>query len=349
MIHFIDEAEICCQGGNGGVGMKHFRREKHVPMGGPDGGDGGKGGDIVLQGDEGLSTLFDFKLQKNYIAQNGYKGGTSRKTGGEGHNTILKVPCGTVVFDIDTDECLGEVVKHGETLLVARGGKGGLGNQHFATSRNQAPDRTIDPEKGENKVLKLELKLLADVGLVGFPNAGKSTLVSVLSAAKPKIANYPFTTLVPQLGVVSPQSLSGLKDFPAFVIADLPGIIEFASQGKGLGFQFLKHIARTKVLVFLIEIDALPVMKHKARILWQEIQNYGSGLSEKPKCFVCTKLDTISEPDQQQACQEFQDWATCYFSASCLSISAASHHGLLELVQYMVPLVFPTPVEGHYA
>lgn len=285
---FIDSAKIFVKAGDGGNGVVSFRREKYVPKGGPDGGDGGNGGSVILQADRNLSTLLDFRYKAHYKAERGKHGQGARKTGLSGKDVIIKVPCGTIVKDADSDMLLGDLTQHGETLVVAKGGRGGRGNQHFATPTNRAPRRAEQGQSGEERALILELKLLADVGLVGFPNAGKSTLISVISAAKPKIADYPFTTLEPNLGIVP------YRDYQSFVVADIPGIIEGASEGKGLGLRFLKHIERTKVLAILIPCVS-PDIKREYQILTSELRKFSANLAAKPKVVVISKMDLAPE------------------------------------------------------
>ncbi|MDX1590932.1 MAG: GTPase ObgE, partial [Balneolaceae bacterium] len=248
-MRFADYAKIYVTAGKGGNGMAHFRREKYVPKGGPDGGDGGKGGDVILVGNKQLNTLLDLRYRKYVKADSGGHGQTSRKTGKDGEDERLEVPLGTVAYDADSRERIGEITEDGQELVVAKGGEGGLGNWHFKSATNQTPQHAQEGRDGEERAIELELKLIADVGLVGFPNAGKSTLLSALSEAKPKIAEYPFTTLEPNLGVVT------FSDYRSFVMADIPGIIEDAHQGKGLGLQFLRHIERNNVLLFMVGCD----------------------------------------------------------------------------------------------
>jgi GTP-binding protein len=285
---FIDSAKIHVKAGDGGNGVISFRREKYVPKGGPDGGDGGNGGSVYIVADRNLTTLLDFRYAPHYKAERGAHGQGSHKTGLSGNDIIIKVPCGTLIKDAETGEVLGDLTEHGAKLLVAKGGKGGRGNQHFATPTNRAPRYAEPGEPGEERTLELELKLLADVGLVGFPNAGKSTLISVLSAAKPKIADYPFTTLEPNLGIVRYQ------DYKSFVMADIPGIIEGASEGKGLGLKFLKHIERTKVLAILLPANS-PDLKREYNILMNELKKFSPVLAEKPKVVVISKMDIAPE------------------------------------------------------
>ena len=283
---FIDEARISVKAGNGGNGCLSFRREKFVPKGGPDGGNGGKGGDVILRADRHLSTLLDFRYTRHYKAESGVHGQGSRKDGKWGKDAVIKVPCGTIVRDGQSGEQIADLVDHGSEVIVARGGKGGKGNAEFATPRNRAPRHWEPGIAGEERELVFELKLLADVGLVGFPNAGKSTLISVVSAAKPKIADYPFTTLVPNLGIVR------YADDQSFVVADIPGLIEGAHEGKGLGTQFLRHVMRTKVLAFLVEaVGDDP--RHDYDVLLGELKRFDPNLAKKPKVVVLTKSDLL--------------------------------------------------------
>lgn len=282
-MRFADYAKIYATAGRGGNGMVHFRREKFEPKGGPDGGDGGKGGDVILHGNKQLNTLLDLRYRKFVKAEPGKNGHTSRKTGKDGDDEILEVPMGTVAYDADTKERLGEITEDGENLVIAKGGKGGLGNWHFKSATNQTPQHAQEGEEGEERTVELELKLIADVGLVGFPNAGKSTLLSALSAAKPKIAEYPFTTLQPNLGVVTSS------DYRSFVMADIPGIIEDAHEGKGLGIQFLRHIERNNLLLFVVAVDA--DIKHEYNALLNELEAYRSDLLDKPRLLAISKMD----------------------------------------------------------
>ena len=282
-MRFADYAKIYVTAGSGGDGMVHFRREKYVPKGGPDGGDGGKGGDIVLVGNVQLNTLLDLRYRKFIKARKGENGGTSRKTGRDGESEFLDVPLGTVVYDADTKEKLGEITEDGQQLVAARGGKGGLGNWHFKSAVNQTPQHAQEGKPGEERTIELELKLIADVGLVGFPNAGKSTLLSVISEAMPKIADYPFTTLQPNLGVVT------YPDYRSFVMADIPGIIEDAHEGKGLGLQFLRHIERNNILLFIVAADS--DIKGEYNALLQELGKYNPELLKKPRIVAISKMD----------------------------------------------------------
>jgi len=285
---FIDRVVVRVTAGTGGSGATSFRREKWVPMGGPDGGEGGRGGDVIVRGDRNLATLLDYTYRDNWEAERGNHGEGSNRTGRSGNDIVLPVPPGTIIRDHDTSAFIGEILADGEELIVAKGGRGGRGNASFATSTHQSPREWEPGREGEAHSLELELKLIADVGLVGMPNAGKSTLLSVISKATPKIADYPFTTLSPNLGVVQ------LTDHRTFVVADIPGIIEGASEGKGLGLQFLRHIERTRILAFLIPIDAVDWQVELDQ-LRNEIARYSGELMNKPYCIVFTKLDLLGE------------------------------------------------------
>ena len=287
---FIDEAEIHVKAGDGGVGCVSFRREKFVPKGGPDGGDGGKGGDVVFRANRQLGTLLDFQYKSKYSADRGDHGLGARKTGKSGNDVVIEVPVGTLIKDAGTGELIADLVGDRDEVIIAKGGRGGRGNEWFKTSTNQAPRQFEQGEPGGERELTLELKLLADVGLVGFPNAGKSTLISVVSAARPRIADYPFTTLVPNLGIV------GVREGESFVMADIPGLIEGAHDGKGLGYQFLKHIERTRVLAFLIEgISPDPVKDYL--VLLEELRQFHEDLLQKPRIVALTKADLLSKED----------------------------------------------------
>ncbi len=282
-MRFADYAKIYVTAGKGGEGMSTFRREKFVPKGGPDGGDGGKGGSVVLKGNPQLNTLLDLRYRKFIKAKHGERGGSSRKTGKDGKTEILEVPLGTVAYDAENKERIGEITEPDQKLIIAKGGKGGLGNWHFKSATNQTPQYAQEGEPGEERVVELELKLIADVGLVGFPNAGKSTLLSAVSEAKPKIADYPFTTLEPNLGVVTSS------DYRSFVMADIPGIIEDAHEGKGLGIQFLRHIERNNLLLFMVAANTDIAAEYNA--LLHELKEYRSDLLEKPRLLAITKMD----------------------------------------------------------
>ena len=313
---FIDRVKVRVAAGTGGSGCSSFRREWREPMGGPDGGEGGRGGDVRIRGDSNLATLLDYTYRDAWEAPRGEHGMGSNKSGRSGEDIELPVPPGTVIKDAETGDVLGEILESGESFVVAHGGRGGKGNSFFATATHQAPREWQPGEEGEVRTLELELKLIADVGLVGPPNAGKSTLLSVISAARPKIADYPFTTLSPNLGVVQ------LSDHRTFVVADIPGIIEGAHEGKGLGLQFLRHIERTRVLAFLIPIDALDWQVEYDQ-LRAEIARYSPELAAKPYCVVFTKLDLFGE----QYVPEIE--APGAFGV--FSISAPARQGLDEL------------------
>jgi GTP-binding protein len=314
---FIDRVRIRVKAGDGGSGISSFRREKFVPMGGPDGGDGGKGGDVIVRADANLSTLLDYTYRDQWRAEDGDHGSGSNKTGATGADILLPVPPGTIVRDVRSGEIIADVLTDGEQLVVARGGRGGKGNAFFATSTRQAPREYQPGEEGEEREFELELRLIADVGLVGQPNAGKSTLLSVVSAARPKIADYPFTTLAPNLGVVQ------LSDSRTFVVADIPGIIEGAHEGKGLGLQFLRHIERTRLLAFLIPIDSMDWQAEYDQ-LRSEVTAYSAELAQKPHCVVFTKMDLLGddEPPPIEAPDAF----------GLFTISAAGRTGLEPLI-----------------
>jgi len=313
---FIDRVVVRVEAGTGGSGASSFRREKFVPMGGPDGGDGGRGGDVIVRGDDNLATLLDYTYRDSWQAERGEHGMGSNKTGRSGDSVVLPVPPGTIIREVG-GPILGEVLAHGDEVVVARGGRGGKGNAFFATATHQSPREWQPGEEGEQRSLELELKLIADVGLVGKPNAGKSTLLSVISAARPKIADYPFTTLSPNLGVVQ------LSDARTFVVADIPGIIEGAHEGKGLGLQFLRHVERTRALAFLIPIDAMD-WQQEYDDLRREIAAYSGELAEKPYCVVFTKLDLLGE--------EFIPPVEAPGSFGAFAVSAAARTGLDELL-----------------
>lgn len=324
---FVDEASIHVTAGKGGDGSASFRREKYIQYGGPDGGDGGDGGSVFLEGDSGLNTLVDFRHRRVYKAQNGVQGKGQEKYGKKGEDIYIRVPLGTVVTDELNEVILGDVTEHGQHLLVARGGRGGLGNVHFKSSTNQAPRKFTPGEKGEDIQLHLELKVLADIGLLGFPNAGKSTLISTVSAARPKVADYPFTTLYPNLGVVR----IGIDS--SFVIADVPGLIEGAAEGAGLGVQFLKHLQRTRLLLHLVDIAPLDGQPPEDAVLKleQELTNFDASLGEKPRWLVFTKSDVLDAVEAEEiAARVVQslNWTAPWFM-----ISSVTRTGVDELVQ----------------
>ncbi len=313
---FVDEATFQIIAGNGGNGCLSFRREKYVPYGGPDGGDGGKGGSVYLQAEEGLNTLIDFRYKRLFQAESGKSGQGSQCTGKSGQDLYIKVPVGTLVFDADTQEKLGDLVSHGQTLLVAHGGQGGLGNLHFKTSTNRAPRRTIPGQLGESRSLYLELQVLADVGLLGLPNAGKSSLIRAVSAARPKVADYPFTTLHPHLGVVS------IETDRSFVIADIPGLIEGAAEGAGLGIQFLKHLSRTRLLLHLVEVVSFGDPVTDVKTIIHEVEKYSADLATKERWLVLNKIDLLPPDEQKKYCQtivEKLEWQGPVFEVSALT------------------------------
>lgn len=314
---FVDRVIVRVEAGTGGSGCTSFRREHRVPMGGPDGGDGGRGGDIIIRGDGNLATLLDYTYRDRWVAERGEHGMGSNKSGHSGADVILPVPPGTIVRNADTGEILAEVLEDGQDQIIAKGGRGGKGNSFFATATHQSPREWQPGEEGQLMVLELELKLIADVGLVGQPNAGKSTLLSVISAARPKIADYPFTTLVPNLGVVQ------MSDHRTFVVADIPGIIEGAHEGKGLGLQFLRHIERTRLLAFLIPIDAMDWQAEYDQ-LRHEVAAHSEELAARPHCVVFTKMDLFGE-DYIPPIEAPEAFAL-------FAISAAGRTGLDELL-----------------
>jgi len=310
---FVDYVEIEVIAGNGGHGCVSFRTEKFVPKGGPDGGNGGKGGCIVAVADPQLTTLLDYRYRRRYKAENGQPGSGSLKAGKSGKNTVLRLPVGTVITDCETGRQTADLDKPGATAIVAAGGKGGYGNAHFKSPVNQAPRIAQVGRSGEHRRISLELKLLADVGLVGQPNAGKSTILATFSAARPKIADYPFTTLVPNLGIVR------LREFKSCVMADIPGLIEGAAQGKGLGYQFLKHIQRTLLLVYVIDINDSNIQQ-TLRTLEEELNCFDSTLKDRPRLVVITKVDMISESDLKEVSKRLPEG---YIYLSAVSGSGA--------------------------
>ena len=318
---FIDYVKIYCRSGKGGAGSMHFHRAKYVPKGGPDGGDGGRGGHIILRGNRNLWTLLHLKYQKHLFATDGGHGGPSRSFGKDGEDKIIEVPCGTVVYNGDTGEFLCEIKEHQEEIILFRGGKGGLGNWHFRTATNQAPRYAQPGEPCMEANVILQLKVLADVGLVGFPNAGKSTLLSVVSAAKPEIADYPFTTLTPQLGIVS------YRDNQSFCMADIPGIIEGAAEGRGLGLRFLRHIERNAVLLFMVPVITEDIKK-EYEILLSELEKYNPQLLTKARILAISKCD-IADPeiDLNKLTKELSE----DLGISVICFSSASGIGLTEL------------------
>ena len=299
---FIDEAKIYVKAGDGGNGAATFRREKYIPMGGPNGGDGGRGGSIYAIADRNINTLVDYRYTRKFIGKRGENGGGADQYGAGGDDIVLRMPVGTVIYDLNTEEVVADLAEHGQKVLIARGGKGGLGNLHFKSSTNRAPRQKTNGEEGEEFEVSLELRVLADVGLLGLPNAGKSTLIRAISAARPKVADYPFTTLHPNLGVVRVDAEK------SFVMADVPGLIEGAADGAGLGIRFLKHLQRTRLLLHLVDIapidpDADPV--RDARAIVGELVKHDPALADKPRWLVLNKLDLIPEEDREKAIKDF--------------------------------------------
>lgn len=316
--NFVDYVKICCRSGHGGAGSAHLHRDKHTAKGGPDGGDGGRGGHIIVRGNSQLWTLLHLKYRKHVIAENGMNGSSGLKSGKTGEDDILEVPLGTIAKDAETGEVLFEITKDGEEKILTEGGRGGLGNWHFKTPTLQTPRFCQPGEPGKEEWRILELKVLADVGLVGFPNAGKSTLLSVVSAAKPEIADYAFTTLVPNLGIVS------YRDSKSFIMADIPGIIEGASKGKGLGFRFLRHIERNSVLLFMVSADTSRTITEEYEILKKELTEYNPELMQKPHILAITKSDLL---DDELAAEMKQDLPPIPH----IFISSVAQKGITEL------------------
>ena len=321
LLQFIDQARIAVQAGRGGDGIVAFRREKYVPAGGPSGGDGGRGGDVWFEGDPNLQTLLDFKYRRSFDAQEGRRGGPNRCSGAGGDSLVIKVPLGTEVRDRRTNILLGDLTEKGQRLLAAAGGRGGLGNAHYLSNRNRAPEKFTEGKDGEEWLLQLELKLLAEVGIIGLPNAGKSTLISVLSAARPKIADYPFTTLVPNLGVVRRPSGDGT------VFADIPGLIAGAAQGAGLGHDFLRHIERTRLLVHLVDAGGEDPLADLA-VVEAELAAYGHGLPDRPRVVAINKIELLLGEELEELASRVQ--AHC--GSPVLLISAATSQGLDKLL-----------------
>jgi len=330
-MQFVDYAEVQVTAGNGGRGCVSFRREKYVPRGGPDGGDGGRGGHIIFKATRQLNTLLDFRYKREYKAEKGQHGMGQKMHGRNGSDLVIPVPVGTIIRDADTGMIAADLVTEGEEFISARGGRGGLGNQHFATATRQVPRFAQPGEEGEEKRFILELKLLADVGLVGLPNAGKSTLISVISSARPKIADYPFTTLVPNLGVVK------FKDYASFVVADIPGLIEGAHQGVGLGFQFLRHIERTGIFLHLVDVsdtaDDDPVAQYET--ITRELEIYGGQILSKHHAVVATKTDAATDRKKRDMLREYCKSKHRDF----FSISAVTGTGIKELMGYLAELL----------
>ena len=320
-MHFIDQAQIIVRGGKGGDGIVAFRREKFVPAGGPSGGNGGKGGSIIFQADNNLQTLLDFKFNREIVAKDGTKGGPNKRNGAYGDHRIVKVPCGTEIKDLKTGIILGDLINDQQRVTIAYGGKGGMGNSHFLSNQNRAPEFSTEGKQGEEWQIQLELKLIAEVGIIGLPNAGKSTLISALSSARPKIANYPFTTLVPNLGVVRKQDGNGC------LFADIPGLISGASQGVGLGHDFLRHIQRTKILVHLIDsIAEDPISDFM--VIEDELEKYGNGLLDKHRIIVFNKSELVEKEYLKIITEKLRNLS----KKQVLVISSALREGLSQLL-----------------
>lgn len=317
-MRFIDEAIVTVKAGDGGNGIVSFRREKYIPKGGPDGGDGGKGGSVYVVADDNTNTLVDYRYTRRYEAKRGENGRSKNRSGSKSDDIFLSVPVGTTIIDVDTDQVIGDLTERGQKIMVAKGGDGGLGNTHFKTSTNQAPRKATKGFEGELKQLKLELKVVADVGLIGLPNAGKSTFIRQVSSARPKVANYPFTTLVPNLGVVD----VGLGR--SFVMADIPGLIEGASEGAGLGIRFLKHVARTRRLLHILDvqpIDGSDPVKN-AEIILNELQKFSPELAKLPQVLILNKIDQVPEEEQNALCTHIVaelGWTGIVFRTSTLT------------------------------
>ena len=345
--NFIDYVKVLCRSGKGGAGSRHFHRAKYVPKGGPDGGDGGRGGHIILRGNSHMWTLLPLRYRRHIFAGNGESGGAGRSFGKDGEDVIVDVPCGTVVFDAETGEYLCEVTDDGQEVKLLKGGRGGLGNWHFKSATNRTPRYAQPGEPAIEKSVILELKLLADVGLVGFPNAGKSTLLSAISAARPKIADYPFTTMEPQLGIVD------YRGNRSFVMADIPGIIEGASEGKGLGLRFLRHIERNAVLLFMVPADADDI-KEQYEILSNELEQFNPQLSDKPRVLAISKSDMLDDELRDEIAKTLPEGIPHVF------ISAVTGFGLTELKDMLwaeitdernrieVAPITHRPLDGHH-
>jgi GTP-binding protein len=328
---FLDMATIILESGKGGDGCVSTRREKYMPRGGPDGGNGGNGGSVWLEATEELSTLLDFRYRRHYKAVPGQSGGGNRRSGPAGEDVTLLVPCGTTVFDEESDTLLGDLLEQGQRLQVARGGRGGKGNWEYRNARNQTPMHAQPGQAGRKVTVRMELKLIADIGLVGEPNAGKSTLLSVITAARPKVADYPFTTLVPNLGIVD------LGDFNSCTLADIPGLIEGAADGKGLGHEFLRHVERTRALLLLVD-PSLEPPERALDVLRAELKRHGRRLAELPFAVVVTKQDLLTEDQREMALTAARKWAQAQGALEVLSISAATSQGLDELKKLILRL-----------
>jgi GTPase len=320
--NFVDYVKIYCRSGKGGSGSVHFRREKYIPKGGPDGGDGGKGGDIIMRGNSNMWTLLHLRYTRHLRAENGENGGGQRSSGSTGKDIIIEVPLGTVARDAESREIITEITEDKQQIVLFKGGRGGLGNDHFKNSINQSPQYAQPGEEGIESSVVLELKILADVGLVGFPNAGKSTLLSVVSAAKPEIADYPFTTLVPNLGIVA------YRDQKSFVMADIPGIIEGAHEGKGLGLRFLRHIERNSILLFMIPADSDDI-KNEFEVLLNELSKYNQELLDKKRILAISKSDMLDQELMDEIKETLPDNIESVF------ISSVANMGLIQLKDFI--------------
>ena len=329
-MRFVDEAVITVEAGDGGNGVASFRREKFVPFGGPDGGDGGRGGSIYVQADDDTSTLVDYRYTRKFRAERGKNGAGANCAGRGGESVVLKVPVGTTIVDTDSGDIIADLVEDGQKVLVAQGGDGGLGNTHFKSSTNRTPRKFTTGVKGEFREIRLELKVLADVGLLGMPNAGKSTFIRAVSAAKPKVADYPFTTMVPNLGVVDADS------HRSFVMADIPGLIEGASEGAGLGIRFLKHLARTRILLHIVDVQPIDGSDpaHNARAILNELEKFSPTLAKLPVVLVLNKLDQLPEDSREEWCKHILEelqWEGPVFQTSGLM-----SEGTKEVVYYLM-------------
>ena len=325
---FIDETIILVKAGNGGNGCLSFRREKYIPFGGPDGGDGGQGGSVIIKAKDGLNTLADFRNRSKFIAPNGKTGGGKNKKGRSGDDLVIQLPAGSVIYDLDTEELICDLEKDGQSIVIASGGEFGLGNARFKTSTNRAPRKTTDGKVGEERQLKIVLKVLADVGLIGLPNVGKSSILAAVSMAKPKIANYAFTTIHPNLGVVL------ISDYEKFVVADLPGLIVGASTGAGLGIQFLKHISRTRLLLHVIDVskNKLDQIIKDVDMIAKELKDYDQDLSKKDKWYVFNKIDALS----QQELKELKNYTEGIIQSNKYYTSAIEGKGLDDLCEDII-------------
>lgn len=327
---FVDQAKISVQAGRGGNGCASFRREKYIPKGGPDGGDGGDGGNIILMATTGLNTLVDFRTSNQFQATHGQSGQSKNRTGGNGDDLIIKVPCGTQAFNKETNELIGDLVNEGDLCLVAKGGLGGKGNTRYKTSRNRAPRKFTQGTGGESRLIHLELTVLADVGLLGYPNAGKSTFIRSVSAAKPKVADYPFTTLYPNLGMVR------IDTEKSFVIADIPGIIEGASKGSGLGIEFLKHLSRTRLLLHIVDLaetDDSQKIANSIEVIQKELIAFDAELANKERWLVFNKIDLISAEKQQSKIDQIT--AELHWKGHSYAVSALTGNGT-EVLSYKI-------------